>query len=1199
MRGRMLKRSALLAAVICFCFPGLAPGQEFRATVTGHVSDPSGGAMPNVAVQIINTGTNEVAVAVTNTQGIYSVPLLKPGIYRLTAEAAGFKKYIKENIVLNVGDMLGMDVTMSVGETTESVTVSAEALLLQTESADRGLVIDQKRVMELPLNARNPFMLAMLSAGVNFSGAQIYQRPFDNGAIADWTVNGGMDRKNEFLLDGAPNNAQAGGNNIALVPPVDSVQEFKIQTNSYDAAYGKSSGGIMNVSLKSGSNQLHGTIYEFMRRNALDANSFQNNAAGVQKSGHFLDQYGISAGGPIILPKIYDGRNKSFFFVNYEGYREGTPTPLTLSVPMPEFLGGDFSKLVDSQGRKITIYDPVGAAINADGSVTRQPFAGNLIPTNRINATATKMLKLFAAPNTTTPGSAYGTNNLFIPGGADNLDKDDFYNVVTKFDQNLGDKHHLFFREATNDRTELRNTNGTFGPGWQGPGPLKRINDAYVLDWTGTLRPTMIAGARVSFARYVEGSRGDPNIGVNPTVLGFPQSLVSQLPVQNMFGTYNFTNYTGLGSNPSFNYTNTVAFAGSIAKIAGQHTFKAGLDLRRIQYNVITTNNVFAMTFNNTWTQRVYNVADSLSGNSWASALLGVPASGSVDDTPYPSFVQRYSAGYFQDDWKVSRKLTLNLGVRWDFIQAVTERYGRLARGFDPNAVNPVDAKIDRTKFPGFPTVKGGLLYVSGNDGHTANLDWTGIQPRFGMAYQIRPKLVFRGGYGRYMINPNNDWNRTEGYNITTSLVNSLDGGRTPIPNLMNDPFPSGILKPPGSSLGLATLLGQGPDFFDPTFKTPYTDQFSAGVQVELPMQSRLDIAFVGNRGHKMQTAMPYNQPNLAFRQTCGPLEGGSPTFCNQLVPNPFYGMPQFVGTNLGTNPTVSRATLANPYPQFSSLNQRGRNDGKNWYNALQIDYGIRATAGWNLTFGYTYSKNLEQGGFDNSNGNNANNAFMDVQRLVPERSLTGYDFPNVVKMSSVYELPVGKGKHFLSGASKLADLFVGGWQHTMIFQYRSGAPWNLPGNAFYVRNAAVSTNWGSPVIRGVRACVGKMADSGVIALQPYSVNVSGCTLDSINFLQFPSYAPARGTPLRTGDIRTQATAVADMSIGKTFRFNERMSFQFRAEAFNVFNTYWMAREHFQNNLDASTFGQIIKGSVATGNTNWPRQIQFGFKFIY
>ena len=1192
-----------VAAALGFLLAFDAAAQEFRATITGHVTDVSGALMPKVAVQVANLGTNEVAAAVTNSQGVYSLPFLKPGTYRLTAETPGFKKYIKDNIVVNVGDVLGIDVVMAVGASNESITVSAETMSLETESADHGLVIDQKRVTELPLNARNPFMLAMLSPGVNFSGNQIYQRPFDNGAIADWTVNGGLDRKNEFLLDGVPNNAQAGGNNIAYVPPVDSVQEFKIQTNSFDASYGKSSGGIMNVSLKSGTNEFHGTAYEFMRRSALDANSFQNNAVGSPKAGHFLDQYGVSAGGPIIFPKIYNGKDKSFFFANYEGYREGTPTPLTLSVPEPEFANGDFSKLVDSQGRKITIYDPQGAVINADGTVTRMPFAGNIIPANRSNPIAQKMMSLYPKPNAITPGSNYGTNDLVIPGGSQNLDHDAFYNLVTKFDHNFGEKHHLFFREASNDRTEHRNTNGVLGPGWQGPGPLKRINDAYAFDWTGTLQPSLVADSRVSFARYVEGSRGDPNIGVSPTTLGFPSSIVSQLPTQGVFGTYNFTNYTGLGSTSSFNWTNSWSYEGSLTKVTGGHTIKVGVDLRRIQYNTENQGAVFTLTFNNTWTQQIYNLANAVSGNSWASALLGLPASGSIDYPIFPSYVDRYYAFYFQDDWKVTRKLTLNLGVRQDFIMPPTERYSRMTRGFDPNGVNPVNALVDRTQFPGFPTVMGGLLYA-GNGQMAANTDITGIQPRFGMAYAVTSKLVLRGGWGRYMINPNNDWMRTDGFSRTTPLINSNNGGRTPIPNLLNNPFSDGVLQPPGSSLGLGTLVGQGISFFDPTFKTPYTDQFSFGFQYELPMYSRLDVSYVGNRGYKLQTDAPYNYSSLAFRQSCDPLEGGNANYCNQLVANPFYGLSPFAGTGLGTNQQVSRATLANPFPEFGGITHYGRNDGKIWYNALQLNYGIRATHGWDLTFGYTYSKNIEQGGFNNANGNTANDAFLDIQRMTLERSLTGYDFPNVVKISSVYQLPVGRGKHFLGNTNRFVDAVMGGWEHTIIFQYRSGAPWNLPGNAFYMHKATVNTNWGSPVIQGANDCVAKMSDTGAITLQPYSVNVPGCSIATANFLEFPSFAPTRGTPLRTGDIRTQAVPVADMSLDKTFRITESKSFQFRVEAFNVFNSYWMSggsgsNDMFANNLNSSNFGQMVKATVGTGATNWPRQIQLGFKFIY
>ena len=447
--------------------------QDFRATITGHVYDPTNAPVANTSVQIQNLDTNETAQSHTDTAGLYSAPFLKPGRYRVSVEAPGFKKLIRDNIVLNIGQTAGLDLQLEVGQVSDSVTVTADAAVLDTEDSNRGLVIDQKRVTELPLNARNPFMLANLSAGVNFNGNAIYQRPFDNGAIADWSVNGGLNRKNEFLLDGAPNNAQAGDNNLAYVPPVDSVSEFKIQTNTYDAQYGKSAGGVLNVLTKSGANDLHGTGYEFLRRNALDANSFQNNSQGLPRSGHSLDQYGGSIGGPLFVPKLYDGRNKSFFFFNYEGYQEETPTPLTLSVPQPEFLQGDFSKLADRNGNKITIYDPATGRAGASGNWIRQPFQNNQIPANRLNPISQRILGYFRPPNTTTAGSGYSQNNLFVPGG-ENLSADQFYNMVIRLDQNFGDKHHVFFRLGSNDRTETRSFNGIFGK----PGEDDRIRSS-------------------------------------------------------------------------------------------------------------------------------------------------------------------------------------------------------------------------------------------------------------------------------------------------------------------------------------------------------------------------------------------------------------------------------------------------------------------------------------------------------------------------------------------------------------------------------------------------------------------------------------------------------------------------------------------------------------------------------------------------
>ncbi len=780
--------------------------------------------------------------------------------------------------------------------------------------------------------------------------------------------NGSWNSNNEFLLDGAPNNAQAGGNNIALVPPVDSVQEFKIQTNSFDAQYGKTMGGIVNVSLKGGTNQVHGTLYEFARRNQWDANSFQNNARGVPKVAHFLDQYGGAIGGPVYIPKLYDGRNKSFFFVNYEGYREGTPTPLFLNVPAPEMLQGDFSKLKDGNGNKITIYDPLtGRDVN--GTWTRDAFPNNIIPANRISPIAQKILGYQPKPNTVTPGQAYTTQNFFVAGG-ENLDKDDFYNLVIKLDQNFGDRHHVFFRHASNDRTEMRSTNGLKGVAEDGPLPLKRVNDAYVIDWVGTLQPTLIANFRISFNRYLDPSYGHGNEGFDLSTLGFPKSLVGQLPGIPSFGRYEFSGYNSLGRYYGGSWTNTWAAHPTLTWIHSSQTIKAGIDMRWIQYATKSVGNPFRLFFDKNATRKEYNRDDLSSGDAIASALLGVPSitnnNSSIDYNAFPAYMYRYIAPYVQDDWKVNRKLTVNLGLRWDFNISANERYNRLSAGFDPNAVNPVDKLIDRTKFPNFPTIKGVLLFAGQNGANTraSKIDYTAIQPRVGFAYQITEKLVMRGGVGKYYLNPNNDDLQSPGFNFNTPLLNSNDGGRTFIPAILNNSFPNGPTIPPGSSLGALSYLGRGPQFFDQNFHLPYVYQFSYGFQYALSHGSTIEASYVGNRTYKLESDMDYNEPNLAFRKKCNPLEGGDPAYCDQLVDNPFFGLPQFAGTNLGSNQQISRFDLNRPFPQFAGFKEKGRNDGHVWYNSLQVTYNQRVKGGLNMTAAYTFAKMIERWGF-------------------------------------------------------------------------------------------------------------------------------------------------------------------------------------------------------------------------------------------
>lgn len=1157
-------------------------GQEFRATLNGSVVDPTGSPIADAPVSVRNLGTNITSTARTDNQGNFTVLFLQPGTYSATVEAPGFKKSTKTGFQLNVNQTASLAFTLELGAASQEITVTAEAELLDDSSADRGGVIGEKAIKEYPLNGRNPFMLAALVPGVDFNGSLAYQRPFDNGAIAEWGING-TNRNTEFLLDGAPNNAQAGGNNLAYVPPVDSVQEFKIQTNSYDAQYGRSGGGTVNVVLKSGSNRIHGTAYEFMRRNWLDTNSFQNNARGAPKDGHYLDQYGLQLDGPVVIPKLYNGRNKTFFLFNYEGYKEGSPQPLVLSVPEPEMKNGDFSKMTDARGRRISIYDPNSGAL-VNNVWTRTPFPANVIPQDRINPVARKIASFFPNPNTRTPGADYARSNYFLSGG-NNIAVDDFYNLVFKFDQNLGLRHKMFFRHASNDRTEIRSTNGVSGPGENGQFPLKRVNDAYVVDWVSTLSASTIFNIRSSFTRYIEASRSDANLAYDMTELGFPKDLPQRLGAKFGFGIYALDNYIQLGRGFSSNVTNTFTTHPTFTRVTGSRTLKAGLDMRWIQYSTQNSGDVFRLAQNPGYTRAEFNRADALSGDSLASWLLGTPSSGTANYPVFPIFMYRYFAPWVQHDWKVRRNLTINLGLRMDFNFAPNERFNRLNRGFDETATSPLDALVDREAFPDLAKLRGGLRFagVDGAPRTATDLFWKTFQPRIGVAYTLNKKTVIRGGWGRYFLNPNNDFQQTFGFSNSTALVSSNDANRTGIPNKIFDPFPI-VLTPPGASDGLSTFAGRTFSFMNSDFRLPYIDQFSFSIQRMITARSRFEISYVGSRGFDQQGTRVYNEvEDAGFRDGCNLMRGGNPSFCDAGQPNPFRNVSAFTGTTYATNGTIARSNLLRPFPQFGAITELGRNDGLSWYNAVQSLYTWRTRSGMNLNVNYTFSKNM------------ARNGYLDPQNLVLQQGLTALDKPHRFTASMISALPFGRGQKFFRNVSGWRSRLVSGWQATTIFTYSTGRPWTLPTNVLYLKDAKLPANWNASTVQAVKPCVQRWNDNNTITMQPFSID-AGCT--EANWLIVPRFNP-RYHPNFDGRIRLQNVAMADASLNKTTKLTEQISLQLRAECFNVANSFFVVSQQFNNNPENVQFGSVIKAAVSAPNSNYPRQIQLGFKLIW
>jgi Carboxypeptidase regulatory-like domain/TonB-dependent Receptor Plug Domain len=1219
---KRLHRAVELLLIISLTTTILA--QEFRATLNGKVTDPSKAVVPGAAVKVVNLQTNETTTVTTNSEGNYTVSFLNPGLYSITVEATGFKKHTRASQELQVNQTATINFELELGAASETVTISAENPLLEDGNADRGSVIDNSILSELPLNSRNPFMLAALVPGVTFDGDVQNQRPFDNNGVSSWSINGGRTNNSEFLLDGAPNNAISGGNNnIGLVPSADAVQEFKIITNAYDAQYGRTAGGIINVSLKSGGNKLHGSVFEYARRNFLDANSLVANTRGIpagkflnpdgsfSDAGHILDQYGGQINGPVWIPKLYDGRNKTFFLFSFEGYRERTPNPAVRTVPMEEFLRGDFRNLKNAQGQQIVIYDPAtGREVPDPKDPSKKIWVRdqfqcngvlNVICPDRISPLARKLIPYFPKPNIVTPGSDPWRNNYSdIP----NMASDAFRNWAAKVDQSIGPKDKMFFRFAYNTRTEMSRANGILeGPAQQGQLPLIRANHNGVLDWVHTFNSALVLNVRASANRFYEIEKTDAGIGFDATELGFPQSLVDQLPMK-LFPRIDLNDYIRLGRGSlDIEPTNVFTFQPNVLWMRGAHTIRSGLDLRFSQYSRLSSGDAgMRISFSRNFTRRVFNDNnDPLSGNSIASMLLGAVASGGVDFNAATIFMWKYYAPWVQDDWKVNNRLTLNLGFRLDFNTPIEERFNRQNYALDPVSLNPVSQRIDRKRFPQIPEIHGGLRFLSmfGNPDNPWRLDKNNLQPRIGAAFKLDEKTVLRGGFGRFYLNPTAT-GHTQGFGIRTSLVASNDGNRTPVSDF-SGLFPNGITRPSGSSLGLETFLGRDISFANPNFEIPYVHSFSFGVQRQLGWRTVMEVSYVGTRSYRLQSSnTTFNEMSLDFRKQCDLTQGGNRNFCDENLTNPFRNVPGFEGSGFFTGSTRTRYQLSRPYPQFGSVTETMRNDGKSWYNSLQVVLNRRFKGNLILNGTYTFSKTMEVQPADVSSN---------VYRITT-RGIAAGDRPHRVTIAGVYYLPIGKGKRFFNSMPGIFEGVFGGWEVAGAFIRESGRPWDFPNPdddpaLIYLGGGEVSKSEsrrfinGTEFVQGVKPCVERLNTNtaspnfGKYELLSYSV-AYGCA--SANFRYLEPYQ-TQTTALRDTRLRRQIYQQFDVNIAKNWRVGENKEVQFRLEGFNLFNTPIYHSRQYNRDANSSEFGTINKRT--TNQSNYARQFQLAMKFNF
>jgi hypothetical protein len=1120
--------------------------QEFRATITGTVTDPQGSTIPNARVEAVNLATQVANEARTNESGVYVVPFLPVGKYSITVTSDGFKRATRSSVELRVGDRINLDFRLELGAITEQVTVSAAAELLETTSASKGQVIDSAKVRDLPLLGRNPFMLAAVSAGVQYTPTRQSRsnRPFDNGGMDNFAMNGGRQFTNEFLLDGVPdtNTETTGPSNLSFVPSPDATEEFKVQTNNYDAQYGRTGGGVVNVSLKSGTNRLHGALYHYFRNDKLNANAFESNLAGTKRSSFHWNQPGVQFDGPVYIPKLYDGRNRTFFMYSWEKIKSAIPLPQTYTVPTVEQRAADFSKTVQSNGvSPVTIYDPLTTAAAGSG-YTRQPFAGNIIPAGRIDPVAAKLLDYIPKP--TTAGNAQGFFNLIA---SPNTVTDEYDQHIIRIDQVINDKHRFFSRYVRGNRHEVNSDAGFPHPAapWYAHW---RTNQGGNFDLTSMLGPTMVSSFRAGYIRH-QFAIQQYGEGFDPTQLGFPASVVTPLP-RKFFPRIVYTDYTAFGPQRStgseFTFSDTWSIAETLNKTLGSHSLKFGGEFRVMFNNQDRPTSSFArFDFNKGFTQRDPLRGDAASGNAFASLLLGYPASGSNDFNAALAYSNRYYVGFLQDDWKLTSRITLNLGIRWDYESPQSERFDRQNAGFAASAISPLQA-------PGM-TLTGGLMFTDSNNRLPYRRDLNNWQPRAGIAWQVRSSTVIRAGYGISFL-PSFDTGNNNGFSVQTAYIASTDGGLRPA-NKLSNPFPTGYLTPAGRSQGLATLLGQGFSYANTSRVLPYVQQFSFGFQHELPFRVLIDASYVGSLTSKLQSSKGINEVSAEE------LKLGNDLLTQ--VPNPFAGL--LPGSSIN-GPTVPRQQLLRTHPQFVGLTEQRRSMGSATYHAFQMRIEKRMSHGLHFLGSYTFSKSLESVGYLN-----AQDGWDQTARV-----LTGVDAPQRFVLSGGWELP------FFKDSRGVTRQLLAGWFFSGIATFQAGQPIGAPGGAVSsgidpklpddVRNRDRWFNTCTLALNGARQSCASPSEPVAFLVQP------PFTLRTLSTL-FPN-------------IRNARPPTFDFSVFKTFPITETLRLQFRAESFNLTNTPWFGNPN-------TTLGGSSFGVVSPSQQNDPRNVQLVLRLTF
>lgn len=1155
-------------------FAGLLWGQEFRSTLTGQVLDPSGAAIPNVHLTITNTDTGAHFDTVSGANGYYTVPSLPPGPYEISAQVAGFKKYVHAGIEIQTGQSVTENVPLEVGRTSESIVVTGNAPLVDSATATSGQVLTTQEVESLPNNGRSPIGFVRDEYGVvpKEKHALAEVRPFDNSGGGDFSLGGGNSSSNEILLNGVPN-MEDSSRTAGFSPNMDAVNEIRVDQFESDATYGDTSGGTVNITTKSGTNQYHGTLSEFNETSALAAGLYFNNANNIASPVTRQNQYGGTIGGPVLLPKLFNGHDKLFFFYAYEGFKDSTPTSTYSTVPTTAEEGGDFSALL-GLGKTYQLYNPYSGALSA-GKVVRQPFSGNKIPTTFFNPVALAYLKFYPQPNL--PGKADGEQNYISTTPT----VDNYFSNMGRMDYNVTNNNKTFVDFHQSSWVE------SSGNLFQNIGTGTATNvDMWggLVDDVHTFSPTLVLDTRLGFSRTDNATGLLPSVGFDTSSLGFPSYIganatTSVLPMikPSESGTA-FATLSGKNGAPA--YFDTIQLYAVLTKVWGTHTLKLGPDIRANKLSQLGSGYpAGSYSFSSNWVTSGTGAAAQPFGSSFASFLLGLPTSGEYDITEPTTSSNFYYAFFLQDDWKAKHNLTVNLGLRVEHETPVVESNNREVVGFNPTAVNSVTQQAqtayaavyaaDISKYPLLPVpsqfnASGGLIFATPNQRSAYATQTVMLSPRIGLAWapdKLHNRTVFRGGFGIY-YNPFNDYDTgpSTGFSQATQLVPTNNNYLSPAATL-SDPFPMGsnpIQQPTGSALGVNTYLGNDISFYTPNPKNPYSVRWSFDIQHQFTKDLMLDVGYIGDH----QVNLSYTNclsaallngscngtPPLQYLTTSPYRDAALTTLMGTSVPNPFAGL--LSGTSLN-GATTSLANLLGPFPEYTDVTQKVVPGGYAWFHMLAVRLTKRFSHGLQFNINYEHSRQLETS---------------QLQTGGPQvYTETSSDFPDHFVLTGSYQLPFGRGAKFLSGAHGFVNAIVGGWTLNAIYMIESGAPLSF-NNVIYS---------GGPL--------------------HYDATNLTAAFDATQFDRNSNDQPNqynyRTFPQMFNNLRSEGANNADLSMLKNFSLTERLKLQYRFEAFNALNRTQFGAANL--GPTSSTFGTI------TSQANSARQIQMGLRLQF